>query len=208
MVDTQLGYVSSVRGARHRHAAHRAGRASRPPRPPIPALLSQRAADLVCVHGEANAWPARRPGGHPPEIVHWLAHRPATGETFEAVIAPRRPLAPATPRHIGLPAARLAGGESWSSFAARWRTFAREGDVVCSWGRFPLDVLADDGLALPVTRVDLRPAAGAYLGSRTGTLEECVARMGMPAPAPLADGRGGGRTAALAAVLGRMLAVD
>jgi len=204
MVDTQLGYVDRARGARHRHAGRRA---RRPPREPAATvLLRQRADDVLCVHGEANAWPARRPGGHPPEIVHWLAHRPSTGETFEAVIAPRRPLAPATPRHIGLPAERLGAGESWPSFTARWAGFARPGDLVCSWGRFPLDVLAGDGASLPEARIDLRPAAGAFLGARTGTLEECLARLGLPAPAPLAAGRGGARAAALAAVAARLLA--
>jgi len=197
MVDTQLRYATSVRGARHRHAAHRA---RRPPCPPVPALLRQRAADLLYVHGEANAWPARRPGGHPPEIVHWLARRPSTGETFEAIIAPRRPLAPATPRHIRLPAGRLAAGESWASFSARWVTFARGDDVLCAWGRFPLDVLEREGLPLPAARVDMRPAAAAFLGVRAGAVEECVARMGMEPASATAPGRGGERLAALAAI--------
>ncbi|HVV49570.1 MAG TPA: tRNA-uridine aminocarboxypropyltransferase, partial [Polyangia bacterium] len=88
MIDTQLRYARTVRGARHRHALHRARRARRPT---TAALLRARAEDLVCLHGEANAWPAHLAGRSPPELVHWLARRPHTGETFEAIIAPRRP---------------------------------------------------------------------------------------------------------------------
>lgn len=203
MVEMQLGYAARVRGTRQRHAARRA---RRPPRPTVPSLMRDRTADLLCVHGEANAWPARRPGGHPAEIVHWLARRAQGGETFEAIIAPRRPLAPSTPGHIRVSSERLASGESWSSFRARWSAFVREGDVLCAWGRYPLDVLERDGVTLPAARVDLRPAAAAYLGARAGTVEECAARMGTAAPTPFASGRAGVRMAALSSIVERMIA--
>jgi DTW domain-containing protein YfiP len=205
MVDMQVHYATQMRSARHRHAAHRA---RRPPRPTPPALMRQRAGDLVCVHGEANAWPARRPGGHPAEIVHWLARRMATGDTFEAILAPRRPLAPSTPLHLRLPRERLVeGGESWPSFCARWSAFARATDVLCAWGRYPLDVLETDGVPLPAARVDVRPVAGAFLDARPGTVEACAQRMGetIDANAVLSPGRGGARMAALCAVVKRMM---
>jgi DTW domain-containing protein YfiP len=202
MVDTQVHYATHVRGARRRHAIHRE---RRPRRPPAPELLRQRARDVVCLHGEANAWPARRAGGHPPEIVHWVARRAQTGETFEAIIAPRRPLAPAIPGHIRIARERLAGGESWASFRARWSAFARADDVICAWGRYPLDILERDGLALPPTRLDIRPVAGAYLGRPAGTVQECTARMGIETPGPLAAGRGGERLAALSAIVDRLM---
>ena len=202
MIDTQLDYARRVRGARQRHAAFHA---RRPRRPAAPTLLRDRAEDVVCLHGEANAWPARRAGGHPAEIVHWIARRARSGETFEAIIAPRRPLAPAIPRHIRIPGERLAEGESWGSFRARWSDFARQADVICTWGRYPLDVLEQEGLALPSTRLDIRPAAGAYLGARAGTVEECTARMGVQALPPFAIGRGGARLAALSAIVDRMM---
>ena len=144
MIDTQIHYATHVRGARQRHALHRTRRERRPKGP---VLLHERPADVVCLHGEANSWPARRPGGHPPEIVHWVARRAQSGETFEAIIAPRRPLAPAIPRHIGIARERLESGESWESFRDRWAAFARPADVVCSWGRYPLDVLESEGIA-------------------------------------------------------------
>jgi DTW domain-containing protein YfiP len=202
MIDTQIHYATHVRGGRRRHALHRARKALRPK--PF-ALLRERAQDLVCLHGEANAWPARRPGGHPPEIVHWIARRAGSGETFEAIIAPRRPLAPATPGHIRIPRERLATGESWASFRERWSAFSRADDIVCAWGRFPLDVLEAEGVALPAARLDMRPALGSYLGTRPGAIEDCTARLGLEPPPPFALGRGGVRLAALAAVVDKLM---
>jgi DTW domain-containing protein len=202
MIDTQIHYATNVRGARQRHALHRARKARRPA---TPSLLRERAADVVCLHGEANAWPARRPGGHPAEIVHWVARRARTGETFEAIIAPRQPLAPAIPRHIRIPTERLAAGESWESFRARWTAFARPDDLICAWGRYPLDLLEGEGVALSPARLDMRPAAGVYLGARAGSVEECTARMGVETPDPFAIGRGGARLAALSAIVDKMM---
>jgi DTW domain-containing protein YfiP len=204
MIDTQLRYARTVRGARHRHALHRARRARRPP---MGALLRANAANILCVHGEANAWPARRSDAPPPEIVHWVARRVRTGETFEAVIGPRRPLAPSIPGHIGLDAARLSAGESWASFRARWEAFVRPDDFACTWGRYAPDLVEAEGIALPPARLDLRPVAGTILGARTGTVEDCSARLGLAVGAPVAAGRGGVRLAALSAIVDRMLAL-
>ena len=203
MIDTQLHYATHVRGARQRHALHQTRRLRRPR---APDLLRERPDDVVCLHGEANAWPARRPGGHPPEIVHWLARRPRSGEMFEAVIAPRRPLAPSTPSHIRISRERLAEGESWDGFRARWAAFARPDDVLCSWGRFPLDLLESEGVSLSGTRVDVRPAVGVAFGMRAGAIEDCTARLGLPPAQPLATGRGGSRLATLAAIVDKLMA--
>jgi len=205
MIDTQLHYAKTVRGARRRHAVYRA---RHPRRPRTPALLRERAHDLVCLHGEANAWPARGAVAAPPapEIVHWVARRSRTGETFEAIIAPRRPLAPAIPGHIRIPRERLAQGESWDSFRARWSAWTRADDVICAWGRYPLDVLEAEGVALPAARIDVRPAAGYFLGARTGSVEDCTARLGVTVPDAFAVGRGGARLAALSAIVDRMIA--
>jgi DTW domain-containing protein YfiP len=202
MIDRQLHFATNVRGARQRHALHRARRAERPR---TPAVLRERAGDIVCLHGEANAWPARRPGGHPPEIVQWVARRAKTGETFEAVIRPRRPLAPSIPSHLRISRAQLDAGESWESFRARWEAFARPDDLICAWGRYPLDVLETEGVTLPRARLDVRPTAGTYFGTRVGAVEECGERLGVPIPDPFAPGRGGLRLAALSAIVDRML---
>jgi len=215
MIDTQLRFAAEVRGARTRHALHRARKAARPQ---APSLLRARGGDVVCLHGEANAWPSRprsaarglpRPEPAPapaPEIVHWVARRASSGEMFEAIIAPRRPLAPAIPRHIGIPSERLAAGESWASFRERWSTFTRPDDVFCTWGHYSIGVLESEGVALPTARLDIRPAVGAVLGGRTGSVEDCPARLGVAPPPPIAAGRAGVRLAALAAVVDKLLA--
>jgi len=203
MIDTQVHYARTVRGARRRHALHRA----RHPRAPrTPALLRERAHDVVCLHGETNAWPARGTIAQPAEIVHWVARRARTGETFEAVIAPRRALAPAIPRHLRLPRERLEAGESWDSFHARWAAWSRPDDVVCAWGRHPIDAVESEGVALPAARIDVRQAAGMFMAGRPGSVEACSARLGLEVPDPFAAGRAGVRLAALSAIVDRMIA--
>jgi DTW domain-containing protein len=203
MVDTQIHFATNVRSSRQKRGPARKSLAPR--RATLPGLLRDRPSDVVCVHAEANAWPIHRPGGHPAEIVQWLARRPATGETFEAVIAPRRPLAPSTPTHTRLSAERLAEGEAWGAFTERWAAFTRASDVLCAWGRYPIDLLEQCGVAVSSARLDVRPAASAFLGQRTGGVEECVERLGAPSPSAWAEGRGGIRMAALCAVIDRMM---
>ena len=114
---------------------------------------------VVCIQGEANAWPARTPDRPEPEIVHWVAHRPATGESYEAVIAPRRALAPSTPRHIALSAEQLRAGGSVEDWQRSWRAFVRPGDLLVQWGRYYSGLAARDGLDLgDGRRRDARPA--------------------------------------------------
>ena len=121
------------------------------------------------------------------------------------MIKPRRPLAPSIPNHIQLSRAQLDAGESWESFRARWEAFARPDDLLCAWGRYPLDVLESEGLPLPSARLDVRPTAGTYFGTRVGVLEKCAERLGVPIPDPFAPGRGGVRLSALSAIVDRML---
>jgi DTW domain-containing protein YfiP len=211
MVEHQLGFRERVQDARHLRAAR--ARGPRPERRPhIPGLEALRAAGprLVVVHGEANAWPVRVPGHPPPEIVQWLAWRPATGETFEALVRPRGPLAPSAPLQLGLDAAALSAGEGWASFRARWQAFARADDVLCSWGHFPTGTLEREDVVLPEARLDARVAASALVGARVGTAEACARRLEEmarlePAGAPPAPGRGGARMESLRRIVGALL---
>jgi DTW domain-containing protein YfiP len=214
MVERQLAFATDVRSARHLEAALARGPRA-PRRAQVPGLAALKAveANLVCVHGEANAWPVHLPDRPPPEILHWLAWRVSTGETFSAVLAPRGPLSPSAPVQLRLGAGELLAGESWDSFRRRWEAFLREDDVVCGWGRFPTDTLARGGARLPATRLDVRVAANALLGARIGTAEECAARLvraGDVADADVAQslpapGRGGARMAALTRVVTALL---
>jgi len=199
MVESQLRFATEVAANRH----HR-GFVKRPPRDPVPAVLRERGGDLVCVHGEANAWPLHHPERTRPEIVHWLAKRIASGETFESIMVPRGRLAPSTCHHIRLPPEALAGGESWDAFAERFRAFLRPSDVLVSWGHFPLATLIQDGFPCEHERLDARPLAGNVLRHHTGTVEECVVAMGLVSPRSWAEGRGGVRLAHLCAVVDRL----
>jgi DTW domain-containing protein YfiP len=211
MVEHQLRFASGVRDARHLRAA--LARGPRPPRPPrAPQLEALRAAAgrIVCVHGEASAWPVRIADRPAPEIVQWIASRPATGERFEAIIRPRARLAPSAPLQLRLDEAQLAGGESWESFRARWEAFVREDDVLVAWGHFPVSTLAREQILVPEARIDARAAANALLGARHGTPEECARRLEEKSAAietpPWAPGRGGVRMAALERVVAALVA--
>lgn len=165
MVEAQLAYARGSAGTRHQAA--RRERLARPPRVPAPIrFLRERAADLVCVHGEANSWPYDAPerATCPDELVMWVARRPATGEELRAFVAPRNPLCPTTPHHLGVPAEHLLGGEALDAFRERWAAFLRPRDVMCSWGPYAPDLLRAAGGAFPSKRVDLRPAARSLPG--------------------------------------------
>ena len=159
---------STARGGR---GARRAVAAARPRG--RPALRPRR--------GQRLAGAARR---RPP-----AGDRPLGGAPRRAPARPSRRSSPRAARwRRRSPATSAFRRARWrraraGSFRARWAAFVREGDVVCAWGRYPLDVLEAEGVALPAARLDLRPAAGTYLGARTGTVEECAARMGLAAGA-------------------------
>ena len=201
MVKRQLHFATEIADHRHRRSPIRRER-----RDAVPAILRERAADVVCVHGEANAWPRLHPERTRPEIVHWLARRIASGEMFESVIAPRGRLAPSTCHHIGIFPEALAAGESWDVFTARLQAFLRPSDVVVVWGIFPLATLAADGLRLQNRQIDLRPVAGNVLRRRPGTVEECSSQLELPTPQPWGAGRGGLRLAGLCAVVEKLCA--
>jgi len=205
MVDAQLRYVAERRGAPSRHTA---SRKTRTRRVPVPELLQSRFDDVVCVHAEANAWPAKGAGGHDAELVHWCAVRPSSGERFEAILAPRQALAPATANHTHFDAMRLLGGESLSAFLMRWRAFLRDTDVLATWGHFAIGLAERDDVPLPTTRVDVRRAATELAGERTGGQEAYLARLALPEPPTLGEGRGGERVAQLVAIVRQMASTD
>jgi DTW domain-containing protein YfiP len=200
MIDAQIACEVTQRNHR--------GRRPRPPRPPRPRALSalhDRAADVVCVIGEASAWPRRpadRAAPWPEELIQWAAHRPATGERFEALIAPEHPLAPGTAAQTGLDEGDLLRGEARADALARWRAFVRDTDVVCSWGVFGTTLLEAAGGFLPATRVDLRRVARAEANGNVGSPGAYLSRLGGSADglAALACGRAGQRLAHIAAL--------
>jgi DTW domain-containing protein len=200
MVDAQLACEARFQGARSRHT--RRPRAAPSP-PPVPGCLRERAVDLVCVAGEANAWPygsRERAMGYGDELVHWAARRMSTGETFDMVVAPRHPLSPPTATHVWLPADVLAAGGSLAELRERWAAFVRGSDIVCSWGRYATALFVATGATLPPERLDLRQAARVYARGKVGTLDDFVVRLGAPSPTPAGPGRARLRLAQIAAV--------
>ena len=111
-------FVSTIEAA-HPRARVRQPR-SGPRGPQLPELLRERYQDLVCIVGEANAWPcgaprtddARFAPGTADEMVHWVALRISTGEIFDRIAAPIRDVSPTTPMHINLALPLLQAGSS------------------------------------------------------------------------------------------------
>jgi tRNA-uridine aminocarboxypropyltransferase len=197
MVETQLGFIAREHRPRHRRNV--------PPRqrPLVLPVLSERPEALVVGYGEANAWPYGSPGEHRPEIVHFAAVRPATGERFEAYVAPSGPLAPSFEAHSRLVADCIRSGESRSDFARRLSAFLRADDVLASWGFYASELLRAEGIVIP-PRLDLREAAIHVLGKRVGQLDDYVRALGAAPSAPWAAGRTGTRLAAMEALVERL----
>jgi DTW domain-containing protein YfiP len=198
MVARQETFIADVGSSRHR-ALH-ANRVAKP-RPTLAETLGVDWSRLVCIAGDANAWPIHHPDKTPPEIVCWTAHRPATGETYAQVIAPRGRLAPSTPSHLELPRATIEGGVDVTTWRTTWADFLRADDVVVQWGGFSGKLAFDADLPRPPRGIDLRSLALQHLRRPVGTVEECLAIVGAETPELLAIGRAGRRLAALVAVL-------
>ncbi len=134
--------------------------------------------DIVVIAGEANAH--RRGSGVPgdPEIVHLAACRPATGETFHAFLAPRRPLAPAAAHHLEVPIGSLLDGRSVGDVLEAWSRFLRPGDRLVGWGPFAWDLLAREGWQPRREPIDLRLVAALRLKRRPGCVEAAVRAVG------------------------------
>ncbi len=191
MVDAQL--AAQARSPR-RYSA-RVPKASRPPRRALPADL--RFEDIVVVVGEANAWPYDA-GVNPQrdELVHWLAHRVATDETFSMIARPERPISPTTSFHTKLSEDTLLAGAPRTAVFDQFRAWCRPTDAILSWGHYGPSLLLDAGGWLPPTRIDMRAAAQQYESKKLGTLDQYAASLGHARPS-LAPGRGGERLAML-----------
>ncbi len=200
MVEAQIAFAASSQS--RRRIRNPRVRVAADPRDRLPAALRERPRDLVCVHAEANAWPygAAERAAYPEELVQWVATRPATGESFEALVAPRHPLCSKTPWHLGIDAAAIERGMTLGALRERWAQFQRPDDVVCAWGTYPLAVFEGAGGVLPESRVDLRRAARSYSNVAVGTMDAFRDSLGLETPPPCATGRAGMRLATLAAL--------
>ena len=193
MIDAQLACEANAPAQRSRFAR------TRPKRPNLPTTIASRWQDLLCVVGEANAWPYR--AGVPSrraELVHWLAYRPSDGSLFDAIAAPRGELSPSTTFHSELSEAQIAAGMPGDELVDRFAAFVRPSDLVCVWGDHAPTLLGARADVLPAERLDLKLVAGRYTQGKVGGLEKYAGEV-----TPLAAGRGGRRLAMLATLLRR-----
>jgi DTW domain-containing protein YfiP len=202
MVETQVGFAARVAEPRCRRPRRRSAN----PRLLLPAALLE--SRLVCLIGEANAWPHDRALGAPPfpsELVQLCAAVVGSDARIEQLLAPRLPISTSPVTHARLSLDDLARGMTVEAARAGWRGFVQPGDVLCVWGHHALGLLQRDALCLPERVIDLRAVAAAVLGARPGTLESLVERLGRPWQA-LGRGRGGERLGRLVAIAGWLVA--
>jgi hypothetical protein len=196
MVSRQMACCRELHEGRLRHSKPKPSRVD-----PRLSLLRTRSSDLVCVIGEANAWPyGCERGSQPHELVQWVACRIRTGEVFDARAAPSEPLSPGTPAHIGLSRQTLESSPSLSDLLRDWHRFLGPSDVVCSWGRYATSLLVASGGELPRLRIDLRRLSKDLMQRRFGPVESFGEALGVAPPPALASGRAGLRLAQLVAV--------
>jgi len=170
------------------------------------AALRARPQDVVAVYAEANGWPAGEGPGGDDELVQLVARRLSTGERFEALVAPRRPLGPSVALHLELQEARLLAGEPVAAALRRFAAFLRPDDLLCGWGPYAPGLLRAEG-APRRDFADLRLACARVLGRRPGGVEQAVRLLGADGlPAPDGEGRAGRRLACLAEVHRRLVA--
>ncbi len=183
----------------HRTGARRRAKIERRPLN-VPQALRDQTANVICVVGEANAWPYC--GGssrekYPDELVHIAACRMATGETFEFIVRPAYPLAPNTVKHIQLTEEQLNAGGTGDELVTRWREFVKESDILCSWGCYGTGLLGERGGFLPKVRFDLRNVTKDLLKRKLGTMEQWLEAIGGANTGSLCAGRAGLRLAQL-----------
>lgn len=196
MVAHQVAYAERSTGGRKRERRRNGSSA----RARLPELLL--APELVCVGGEANAFPYRKSSGLPPaphELVQWVALRLSSGERFEALARPRGPLASSPMVHSRLPEAALREAPDVATLVQQFAAFTRADDVICYWGPYARE-LFERARGAPLARLlDVRKVVGDFLKRQPGSIEALVQERGL-AWEPLGTGRGGERLGMLAAV--------
>lgn len=153
---------------------------------------------VVLIHGETVY--RRADGRLIPVLVHWLAHRLVSGETFEAIVRPDVDVPGNSVSYLGLSDEEVARGLDGPALREKWRAFARDDDVYASWGYFGLNAFKELTGEKPVP-VDLRAATKRVVLRAVRVPDDALVELELPAPAPLARGRGGRRLAVMKAVL-------
>ncbi len=161
--------------------------------------LLQRA---VVVQAEVNSHPrgSNIPGRA--ELLHLVARRLRTGEHFSVILAPRRPLVGSTVFHVDLPESTILSGESLEAARQRWADFLQPEDLLCGWGHFTAEKLAEEGLAERAW-IDLRSLVAQRLMCSPGAPQAAAKAIG----AVPGDPWGSGRAERTVRVLSQIVAV-
>jgi hypothetical protein len=184
-----------------------------PTRPRRTARPAEDLARCVCVYGESRggagaraAVAARgRRAGTPPVPLQWVAVRPHTGERFERLVGP----AHAAPEdwhlaHLGLTREELAAGVAPAELARDFAAFAGPGAVLLARNQSTLDLAlglrASVGEGAFELARPLKAVAASVLRQRPGTLDACVATLGLTVDPARARRRAAERVARCVAV--------
>ena len=125
------------------------------------------------------------------------AHRLATGERFEQVIAHDDPHSVRKREHLGLTVAAIGEAVSETTFAEQWGAYLRDDDILVAWSQRVLDVMAAsrDSIALKGWYCNLERRAA-------GDLRDVLARHGLTAEHAPFGGRAGRYMGGALALLG------
>ncbi len=202
MIDAQLAYIARGEGRHPRVLRRKRLVAKSDPRERLPRALLERWDDLVCISGEANAWPYGTPerAANPEEIVHVAAERVATGERFDLVVAPEHALCPSTAFHVAVPSERILAGATRGELDAAWKRFVRSTDVACTWGTYATKLFAPRTSA----HLDVRRAARAWSVAKVGTMDALLERLAVDVELP-PGARANRRLAQLVAIVRRLV---
>lgn len=201
MVDHQIAAAAARTGPPRRRLKPADPWWESPSAPDLEALWP----NLVAVAAEANAH--RRDSGVPgrPELVHLAAVRLASGDLFNAFLAPRRPLAPGAPHHLEVTREDLLGGGTVDGELARWTDFVGSSGILAGWGNFAVEQLSQEAWRPASPPMDLRLLAAHRLKRRPGSAEAALAALGgVPERGARLPGRAGRTAFAVAGFLERM----
>jgi DTW domain-containing protein YfiP len=196
MVDRQIA-LAAARTEPPRRWKSRARQAE------VDAQYAEQLARAVVVHAEVNAQPRESRERGRAELLHLVARRLGTGESFAAVVAPRRPLGANSAFHLGLAESRLLVGETLAAVQARWAAFLQPADVLCGWGHFTRDQLAAEGIASGEW-LDLRLLVARRTQASPGAPAQAAQTLLAPPLPPFAEGRAGATVTTLARIVGAL----
>ncbi len=162
--------------------------------------------NLVVVAGEANAHRRDSPVPGSPELLQFVAMRPATGEVFELFLAPRRPLAARAHQHLEVLQEMILDGRTVAEATSAWNGFLNQGDHLVGWGDFAVQLWAQESWQPECDPIDLRIVAAHRLKRRPGTAALAAQSIGANVEGPaVASGRAGAAVRVMSAFIRRLL---